>query len=280
MTITQPYITFHDGRRTPQLGFGTWQISNADVPGSIHAALEAGYRSIDTAHIYKNEASVGKSIAQSGIPREELFVATKVWNTSHGHESTKAALQESLDRLQMDYVDLYLIHWPVPQEKRYVETWEAMIQLRDEGRAKSIGVCNFNIPHLQTLLDKTGMIPVVNQIELHPYFQQDALRAYHADHEIITEAWSPLGQGTLMDDPALSMIAHKHQVSVARIVLAWHIQIGNMVLPKSITPSRIAENINVFNLHLDDADMAQITALNREDGRIGGDPDTFHLMTD
>lgn len=280
MSINQPYITFHDGRKAPQLGFGTWQISDQDVPGSIHAALEAGYRSIDTAYIYKNEASVGKSIAQSGIPREELFITTKVWNTSHGHDSTKAALQDSLERLQMDYVDLYLIHWPVPMEKRYIETWEAMIQLRDEGRAKSIGVCNFNIPHLQRLLDKTGVIPVVNQIELHPYFQQDDLRAYHADHEIVTEAWSPLGQGTLFDDPVLSAIAHKHQVSVARIMLAWHIQIGNMALPKSITPSRIAENINVFNLHLDDTDMAQIAELDREDGRIGPDPDTFHLMTD
>ncbi|MBV6272556.1 aldo/keto reductase [Alcaligenaceae bacterium CGII-47] len=278
MSITQPLMTFHDGRKAPQLGFGTWQIPNEDAPAVIHTALEAGYRSIDTAYIYYNEAGVGKGIAQAGVPRDELFITTKVWNNRHGHDSTKAALQESLDRLQLDYVDLYLIHWPVPKENNYIEAWAALIQLRDEGRAKSIGVCNFQITHLQKLLDKTGVLPVVNQIELHPYFQQAELRAYHADNAIITEAWSPLGQGTLLTDPILSAIAHKHQVSTARIVLAWHIQLGNMVVPKSVTPSRIAENINIFGIHLNDDDMEQIAALHQDDGRIGPDPDLFHLM--
>lgn len=278
MSITQPFITFHDGRKAPQLGFGTWQIPDEDVPAAIHTALEAGYRSIDTAYSYYNEAGVGKGIAQSGVPRDELFVATKVWNNRHGHDSTKAALHESLDRMQLDYVDLYLIHWPVPKENNYIEAWAALIQLRDEGRAKSIGVCNFQIPHLQKLLDKTGVLPVVNQIELHPYFQQSELRAYHADHEIITEAWGPLGRGTILEDPVLNAIAHKHQVSAARVVLAWHIQLGNMVVPKSVTPSRIADNINIFGIHLDDEDIAQIAALDKDDGRIGPDPDLFNLM--
>ncbi len=278
MSNHQPYVSLHDGRRAPQLGFGTWQIPEADVPAAVHAALEAGYRSIDTAYIYYNEAGVGKAIVQSGIPRDELFVATKVWNNRHGHDSTKAALRESLDRLQLEYVDLYLIHWPVPKEKRYIDAWEALIQLRDEGLAKSIGVCNFQIPHLQNLLDKTGVLPVVNQIELHPYFQQAELRAYHADHDIVTEAWSPLGQGRVLDDPALTAIAHKHQASAAQVILRWHLQSGNMIIPKSVTPARIQENFNLFNLRLDDEDMAAIAGLDQADGRIGPDPDRFHLM--
>lgn len=278
MSTNQPYVTFHDGRRAPQLGFGTWQIPDADTPAAIHTALEAGYRSIDTAYIYYNEAGVGQGVAQSGIARDELFVATKVWNNRHGHDSTKASLRESLDRLQMDYVDLFLIHWPVPKEGRYIDAWEAMIQARDEGLTRSIGVCNFQMPHLQKLLDKTGVLPVVNQIELHPYFQQAELRAYHADHGIITEAWSPLGQGHAIQDPVLSAIAHKHQVSVAQIILRWHLQMGHMAIPKSVTPSRIQENFNLFNLRLDDEDLNQVAALGKSDGRIGPDPDLFHLM--
>ncbi|HUH40451.1 MAG TPA: aldo/keto reductase, partial [Castellaniella sp.] len=222
MSSNQAYVSLHDGRRAPQLGFGTWQIPDAEAPAAVHTALEAGYRSIDTAYIYGNEVGVGKAIAQSGIPRDQVFVTTKVWNNRHGHDSTKAALHESLERLQMDYVDLYLIHWPIPKENRYIDAWEALIQLRDEGLTKSIGVCNFQVPHLQKLLDKTGVLPVVNQIELHPYFQQTELRAYHADHEILTEAWSPLGQGTTLSDPVLTAIAHKHQVSPAQVVLRWH----------------------------------------------------------
>ncbi|MER1966863.1 aldo/keto reductase [Castellaniella sp. GW247-6E4] len=278
MSTNQPYVSFHDGRRAPQLGFGTWQIPEADAAAAIHTALEAGYRSIDTAYIYYNETGVGQGIARSGIARDELFIATKVWNNRHGHDSTKAALRESLDRLQLDYVDLYLIHWPVPMEGRYIDAWEAMIQLRDEGLAKSIGVCNFQVPQLQKLLDKTGALPVLNQIEVHPYFQQAELRAYQADHDIITEAWSPLGQGRVLENPALVAIAHKHQASTAQVILRWHLQSDRMAIPKSVTPARIQENFNLFNLHLDDEDMARIAALDDPEGRIGPDPDQFHLM--
>ncbi|HEX2519763.1 MAG TPA: aldo/keto reductase, partial [Castellaniella sp.] len=176
MSTNQPYLTFHDGNRAPQLGFGTWQLKPEETVPAIQTAVETGYRSIDTAYIYHNEAEVGQGIAQCGVPRSELFVATKVWNSRHGHDSTKSAFQESLDRMQLDYVDLYLIHWPVPKQKQYLQAWEALIQLRDEGRAKSIGVCNFQISHLQQLLDGTGVMPAVNQIELHPHFQQPELR--------------------------------------------------------------------------------------------------------
>ncbi len=278
MTINQPYITFHDDHRAPQLGMGTWQLTGDAVVPAIQAAAEAGYRSIDTAAIYGNEAEVGRGIAQCGIPREDLFVATKVWNDRHGHDSTKTAFQESLDRLGLDYVDLYLIHWPVPQNKRYLDTWEALIQLRDEGRARSIGVCNFQVGHLQKLLDSTGVLPVVNQIELHPHFQQAELRAYHQDHDICTEAWSPLGRTQALRDPVILELAHQLQTTPAQVILRWHIQMGHMVIPKSSQPTRLQENFNLWNLHLDDAAMARIATLDRADGRIGPDPDTFYLL--
>lgn len=274
---TIPSLTFHDGKQAPQLGLGVWQIKNDEVSAVVKTALDTGYRSIDTAAIYDNETGVGRGIAQAGMPRDQLFVATKVWNTDHGHEPTRAACLASLDRLGLDYVDLYLIHWPVPKVNQYVQAWEAMIQLRDEGRAKSIGVCNFNIDHLQDLLDQTGVLPVVNQIELHPLFQQAALREFHAEHDIITEAWSPLGQGHLWDDPALQVLSQKHERSVAQIILRWHVQLGNMVIPKSVTPARLQENIAVFDFELDSDDMAAIAALNREDGRLGPDPQLFRL---
>ncbi|MFV0283598.1 MAG: aldo/keto reductase [Castellaniella sp.] len=275
MSNNQPYITFHDGRRAPQLGQGTWQLTGEAVIPALQAAVEAGYRSIDTAASYENEAEVGRAIAQCGIPREALFVATKVWNDRHGHDSTKSAFQESLDRLGLDYVDLYLIHWPVPRGKRYLDTWEALIQLRDEGRARSIGVCNFQTGHLQRLLDSTGVLPVVNQIELHPYFQQAELRAYHADHGILTEAWSPLGRTQVLQDPVILELAHQLRATPAQVVLRWHIQMEHMVIPKSSNPARIQENFNLWNLHLDEAAMARIAALDRADGRIGPDPEKF-----
>lgn len=274
---TIPRLTFHDGRGAPQLGLGVWQIEDDTVTGVVNTALELGYRSIDTAAIYGNERGVGRGIAESGMPREDIFVTTKVWNTDHGHEQTRAAFDASLEKLGLDYVDLYLIHWPVPKIGQYVQAWETMIQLRDEGRAKSIGVCNFNINHLQTLLDQTGVLPVVNQIELHPAFQQSELREFHAEHDIVTEAWSPLGQGLLWDDATLASLAQKHQRTVAQVMLRWHVQLGNMVIPKSVTASRLKENMNVFDFELDAGDMAAIAALDRPEGRVGPDPELFRL---
>lgn len=280
MSTNQPYLTFHDGNRAPQLGFGTWQLKPEETVPAIQAAVETGYRSIDTAYIYHNETEVGQAIAQCGVPRSELFVATKVWNNRHGHDSTKSAFQESLDRMQLDYVDLYLIHWPVPKQKQYLQAWEALIQLRDEGRAKSIGVCNFQISHLQQLLDGTGVMPAVNQIELHPHFQQPELRAYHKSHGIQTEAWSPLGRGQILRDPVILELAHAHQSTAAQITLRWHIQMGHMVIPKSAHAARIRENFGIWNLHLTDAEMGRIASLDDPDGRIGPDPETFTLMGD
>ncbi|MBB5214819.1 aldo/keto reductase [Parapusillimonas granuli] len=275
MPGTQRTLPFHDGRRVPQIGLGFWQVKDDEAASVLETALEIGYRSIDTAAIYGNEAGVGRGIAASGVAREELFIATKVWNDRHGHEGAKAALSESLEKLGLDYVDLYLIHWPVPQQGRFVQTWEALIQLRDEGRAKSIGVCNFNVPHLQELLDETGVLPVVNQIELHPRFQQAELRRFHAEHEIITEAWSPLGRGRLWDDATLAGIAVKHGRSVAQVILRWHVQLGHMVIPKSVTPGRMRENFAVFDFMLDEHDMAAIASLDSAEGRGGPDPEVF-----
>ncbi len=277
MSANQNTLGFHDGRNAPQLGLGVWQVENDVAATVVQTAIGVGYRSIDTAAIYGNEEGVGRGIAQSNIKREDLFVATKLWNDRHGHDTSKAAFEESLEKLGLDYVDLYLIHWPVPKNGLYVDAWETMIQLRDEGRAKSIGVCNFNINHLQKLLDKTGVLPVVNQIELHPHFQQAELRQFHAEHEIVTEAWSPLGRGKLWEDPSLVAIAHKHNRSVAQVMIRWHTQLGNMVIPKSITPSRIQENFHVFDFTLDAEDMAAIAALDRPDGRDGPDPELFRL---
>ncbi len=277
MPSQQNTVTFYDGRSAPQLGLGVWQVQNNEAATVVETALKSGYRSIDTAAIYGNEDGVGRGVSASGVARDDLFIATKLWNDRHGHDSAKEAFQESLDRLGLDYVDLYLIHWPAPRQNKFVDAWESLIQLRDEGRAKSIGVCNFNVPHLQTLLDQTGVLPVVNQIELHPGFQQAELREYHAEHDIVTEAWSPLGRGSMLGHPALAPIAEKHGRSVAQIILRWHIQLGNMVIPKSVTPSRIQENIRVFDFSLDEADMAAIAKLDDPAGRTGPDPEVFHL---
>ncbi|TEA77121.1 aldo/keto reductase [Allopusillimonas ginsengisoli] len=270
-------VLFHDGRSAPRLGFGTWQVDDDTAATAVRTALATGYRSIDTAAFYGNEAGVGKGIAESGVPRDQIFVATKLWNDQHGHDISRAAFNESLEKLGMDYVDLYLIHWPVPKNDLYVEAWETLIQLRDEGVAKSIGVCNFNINHLERLLDETGVLPVVNQVELHPLFQQAALRQYHAEQDIITEAWSPLGRGQLWEHPTLVSIADKHKRSVAQVILCWHMQLGNMVIPKSVTPSRIRENFGSFDFTLDEQDIAAIAELDSPDGRQGPDPELFRL---
>lgn len=275
MSTTQNTVKFHDGRSAPQLGLGVWQVADDIAADVVGTALKEGYRLVDTAAIYGNEKGVGRGIAGSGVARDDLFITTKLWNDRHEHDSTLAALQESVDRLGLDYVDLYLIHWPVPTQDLYVKAWEAMLTLRDEGRARSIGVSNFNISHLQRLLDETGMLPVVNQIELHPRFQQAELREFHAQHGIRTQAWSPLGRGALWEDPVLAAVALKHGRSVAQVMIRWHIQLGNMVIPKSVTPARIRENFQVYDFALDDEDMAAIAELDRADGRNGPDPEVF-----
>ncbi|TAM75713.1 MAG: aldo/keto reductase, partial [Candidimonas sp.] len=269
MSNTQNHIKFHDGHSAPQLGYGTWQTSNEMAAAVVGTAIKEGYRLIDTAAIYGNETGVGQGVAESGVARKELFITTKLWNDCHGYDSAMAAFGESVKKLDLDYVDLYLIHWPVPANDKYIDAWKALIQLHDEGRVNSIGVCNFNIDHLQRLLDETGVLPVVNQIELHPRFQQVALRDFHAQYNIVTEAWSPLGRGVLWEDPILVGIAHKHSRSVAQVMIRWHIQLGNMVIPKSVTPSRIRENFYVYDFMLDDDDMAAIKGMDRADGRRG-----------
>jgi len=270
-------IPLHDGNAIPQLGFGVWQVPNDIVAEAVKTAIQTGYRLIDTAAIYDNETGVSEGIRASGVDRRDLFITTKLWNDRHGYDETLAAFDESMERLGLDYLDLYLIHWPAPKIGLFVKSWEALIRLRDEGRVKSIGVSNFNIGHLQRLLDETGVLPVVNQIELNPRFQQPELRQYHAEHNMVTEAWSPLGHGLLWDNPTLQAIANKHGRSLAQTVLRWHIQLGNVVIPKSVTPSRIRENFNIFDFTLDAGDMAQIASLHDDNARHGPDPERFRL---
>ncbi|MEV5981241.1 aldo/keto reductase [Streptomyces sp. NPDC052114] len=262
----------------PQLGFGVWQVPDDEAEKAVATALEAGYRSIDTAAVYGNEEGTGRAVAASGIPREELFVTTKLWNADQGHDSTLRAFDTSLEKLGLDYVDLYLIHWPLPSKDSYVDTYKAFEKIQADGRAKSIGVSNFLPEHLERLIAETSVVPAVNQIELHPHLQQHASREVHAEQGIATEAWSPLGQGKgLLEVPAIVAIARKHGRTPAQIVLRWHIQLGNVVIPKSVTPSRIKENIDVFGFELDPEDMAAISALN-EDRRLGPDPATFDVV--
>jgi diketogulonate reductase-like aldo/keto reductase len=274
--VTQvPDLTLKTGARIPQLGFGVWQVSPEEVVDSVRIALETGYRSIDTAAAYGNEEGVGKAIADSGIPRDELFVTTKLANPQHGYDNTLEALDESLRKLGLDYVDLYLIHWPIPAKDAYVDTWKAFEKAHADGKAKAIGVSNFQIPHLRRLLQETSVVPALNQIELHPNLQQSDLRAFHQEHDILTEAWSPLGQGKgLLDDQTLGALAKKYDRSPAQIVLRWHLQLGNVVIPKSVTPSRIKENFEVFDFELADDDVKEISTLDTGK-RIGPHPDTF-----
>lgn len=273
--MTQPRVTLNDGRLIPQLGFGVWKLADETAPALVGIALEAGYRSIDTAAAYGNEAGVGRAIAASGLAREDLFVTTKLWNDSHGYDAALRAFDASLRRLGLDEVDLYLVHWPVPRQDATVDTWKALMRLREEGRARSIGVSNFTAAQLARLIDETGSTPSVNQIELHPGFQQSALRAFHAETGIVTEAWSPLGQGGALGHPVIAAIAAKHGRSPAQVVLRWHLDLGHVAIPKSATPDRIRENADVFGFHLDADDHARIAGLDAPDGRIGPDPETF-----
>ncbi|MGW4477096.1 aldo/keto reductase [Rhodococcus triatomae] len=273
-----PNVTLSDGNTIPQVGFGVWQVPDDESYTAVTSALSIGYRSIDTAAIYGNEVGTGRAIASSGVPRDELFVTTKLWNSASTPWTRDAVFFEfeaSLDRLGLDYLDLYLIHWPRPVRDDYRTIWRAFTELKADGRVRSIGVSNFQPEQLRTIIDDTGVTPVLNQVELHPDFAQSELRAVHAELGIATEAWSPLGQGQgLLDDPVLARIAEKHQRATAQIVLRWHLQLGNIAIPKSVTPHRIRQNLDVFGFELDADDLAVIAALDAGN-RLGGDPATF-----
>jgi len=259
----------------PQLGFGVWQVPEDEVVAAVSTAIEVGYRSIDTARLYGNERGTGEAIAKSSVPREELFVTTKVWNDDQGFDKTLTAFDASMKRLGLDTLDLFLIHWPAPEQDTYVDTWKALLRLREEGRVRAVGVCNFQIPHLRRLLDETGELPAINQVELHPYLQQQELREFHAANGILTEAWSPLASGgDVLADDTVAGIAEKHGVTPAQAILRWHIDLGNVVIPKSVTPSRIRENFDIFGFALDADDLAAIEKLDRGH-RTGPDPDEF-----
>ncbi|MFF1421316.1 aldo/keto reductase [Streptomyces sp. NPDC058280] len=270
-----PHVVLNNGVTIPQLGFGVFQVDDARSTDAVLTALEAGYRSIDTAAVYRNETGVGRAIASSGLSRDDLFITTKLWNDDQGYESALAAFDASLDRLGLDHVDLYLIHWPTPARGLYLDTWRAMEKLLADGRARSIGVSNFQPAHLQRVLDETGVAPAVNQIELHPALQQAELRDFHAQHGIATEAWSPLAQGAVLEEEAITEIAGRHEKTPAQVVLRWHLQLGNVVIPKSVTPARIRENIDIFDFELSAGDMDALATLDRG-LRTGPDPDAFN----
>jgi 2,5-diketo-D-gluconate reductase A len=272
--MTVPSLRLDDGIEIPQLGFGVFQIPPADTQGAVELALEAGYRHFDTAAAYCNEKGVGAALAASGLPREDYFVTTKLWNSQQGHDSTLAAFEASLERLGLDHVDLYLIHWPVPTEGLYVETWHAFEQIHREEAARTIGVSNFRVEDLETLDREVDTQPTINQVELHPRLRQDRLRAWHAEHGIATEAWSPLAQGAALDDEDIVAVADGHGKTPAQAILRWHLQLGNVVIPKSVTPERIRENIDVFDFELSSEEMALIGDLDSS-SRIGPDPATF-----
>lgn len=273
--VFAPLVEMNDGRSIPVIGFGVWQVPDDVVVDATLKALEVGYRHIDTAYLYLNERGVGEALRRSGLDRDDIFVTTKVWNTDHGYDETLRAFDKSTGLLGIDEVDLYLIHWPTPARDIYLDSWRALIRLREEGRARSIGVSNFHEAHLRKIVDETGVIPAINQIELHPWLPQAHMRDIDARLGIKTEAWSPLGSGRLIDDPVIAEVAAKHGKSPAQVMVRWSIQLGNIVLPKSVTPERIEQNIDVFDFELDDADMAAIATL--ESGRrTGPNPDDFN----
>jgi diketogulonate reductase-like aldo/keto reductase len=273
-TAAVPTLQLNDAARIPQLGFGVFQVPPDETAEAVQHALKTGYRSIDTAAAYGNEAGVADGIERSGLAREDVFLTTKLFNNSHGAEKARRAFEHSLEELRSEYVDLYLIHWPVPSQDEYVETWEALTEFKRDGRARSIGVSNFLPEHLGRIIDATGVVPAVNQVELHPWLQQPELRAFHEQHGIRTEAWSPLGQGQILDEPAITEIAQAHDRTPAQVIIRWHLQIGNVVIPKSVTPERIEENFDVFGFELTGDQIQKITELDRGE-RIGPDPATF-----
>ncbi|MET9969459.1 aldo/keto reductase [Streptomyces sp. NPDC006356] len=270
--ISIPLHTLNDGTTIPAIGLGTWPMDDTQAEQAVVDALEGGYRLVDTATNYRNETGVGRGIARSGVPREEVVVTTKLPGRHHGYEETLASFEESRARLGLDYVDLYLIHWPLPRVDKYVDSWKAMVKLREDGLVRSVGVSNFTAEHIERLGKETGVLPSVNQIELHPYFPQAELRAFHADKGILTESWSPLGRGTdLLDDPVVGAVAKAHGVTPGQVVLRWHVQLGAVPIPKSGDPGRQRANLDVFGFELTAAQMTAVA--DRAHRRVGGDPE-------
>jgi diketogulonate reductase-like aldo/keto reductase len=269
-----PAVSLEHSVDIPQVGFGVFLVPPKETAAAVSAALEAGYRHIDTAAAYRNERAAGEAVRNSGLARDEVFVTTKCWNDDQGYDEALAAFAGSAERLDLGVVDLYLIHWPVPAHDRYVDTWRAFAKLREQGRVRSIGVSNFQPAHLRRLVAETGHTPAINQVELHPYFQQAELRRVHAELGVATEAWSPLARGEVLDDPTIVAIAQEHGKSAGQVVIRWHLQLGNVVIPKSVTPSRIAENFDVFDFELSGQQMEAIEDLDAG-RRIGPDPDLF-----
>ena len=271
--MTVPRLTLNNGVDIPQVGYGVFKIPAEDTTKAVLTALDTGYRHIDTARLYRNEDAVGAAVRESGLPRDEVFVTSKVWNDDHGYDSTLRAFDASLARLGFDVLDLYLIHWPVPAQDQYVDTWRALERIYHDGRARAIGVSNFQPEHLRRLVDGSEVVPAVNQVELHPYLQQRELRRMHEELGIRTEAWDPIARGgELLGDDTVTDLAAKHGRTPAQVVLRWHVQLGNLVIPKSVTPSRMAENIALFDFALDGDDMAALAVLDR-DHRTGPHPD-------
>lgn len=270
--ISIPLHTLNDGTTIPAVGLGTWPMDDTQAEQAVVDALELGYRLVDTATNYRNETGVGRGIARSGVPREEVVVTTKLPGRHHGYEETLASFEESRARLGLDYVDLYLVHWPLPRVDKYVDSWKAMLKLREDGVVRSVGVSNFTAEHIERLGKETGVLPSVNQIELHPYFPQAELRAFHADKGIVTESWSPLGRGTdLLDDPVVGAVAEAHGVTPGQVVLRWHVQLGAVPIPKSGDRGRQRANLDVFGFELTAAQMTAVA--DRAHRRVGGDPE-------
>ncbi|NEA34357.1 aldo/keto reductase [Streptomyces sp. SID13031] len=273
-----PTVKLNNGVEMPQLGFGVFKVPDAETTAAVTTALEAGYRSIDTAAAYQNEAGVGTALASSGLAREELFITTKLWNADQGYEETLAAFERSRGLLGLDYLDLYLIHWPAPELGKYAASWRALEKLAADGVVRAIGVSNFQPAHLEQLASGSSVVPAVNQVELHPYLQQDAVRAYGNEHGIATEAWSPLAKGgSLLTETAVTELAAKYDKTAAQVVLRWHLQHGNIVIPKSVTPARVRENFAVFDFELTGADLEALNGLERDE-RTGPNPDTFNVV--
>ena len=272
-----PSLVMNNGLEIPQLGFGVFLVPPEETQQAVTEALKAGYRLIDTAQGYQNEEGVGAAIAETDVSRDELFITTKLTNSEHGYDNALAAFEGSMKKLNLDVIDLFLIHWPLPMFDRYVETWRAFERLLADGRVRSIGVSNFEISHLERLFAETDVKPTVNQIELHPEFPQEELRAFHEEHGILTESWGPLGQGKgLLENPSIVEIAQRKGRTPAQVVLRWHVQLGCVVIPKSVNPDRIRENIEVFDFELDDTDMAEIAGV-RTGQRLGADPNVFAM---